>query len=174
LIAIARARRIPINWDATSDQLAAYLGDRLAKPGILDDLATLDRHDVRPCAGPIAWLPPSALAFWGARCATLPGNPNARSEARTHRRRWLHFLAAGARLPIQQCEAVGLVGPVGPLLKPTLAGHVWLDQPPETPWQALVAALTPPDAVCWRAQGERVFRVDRILAMRWAPDMQAW
>jgi len=288
LIAISRARRIPINWDATTDQLAAYLRDRLVEPGILGDtiqrlsgaegrllveihdaggvlprayvetrhgpvrpfrpwragdprrpweapasptehlyymglvfacdddlvlpdelgaylaacpltlvvpaldsrhpratpsvdlapgsdsgasvypspntgaayaaihdvamlLATLDRHDVRPIAGPVAWLPPRALAFWGARCAVVPGNPNARSEARTHRRRWLHFLAEGGHLAIARHGPVGLIGMVGALLKPTIAGHVWLDQPPDAQWQALVAALTPLDVVRWRA-----------------------
>jgi len=102
-------------------------------------LALLQREEVRPLPG--GWLPPGFLAAWGEGCAVPPASPDARSEKRTGRRRFLHYLA----------EAAGFVGPVGPFLKPTPAAGLWLKGSRADRLQRLWEVWTAPDPDRWRA-----------------------
>jgi hypothetical protein len=102
-------------------------------------LALLRREDVRPLTG--GWLPPRFLATWGQRCAVPPASPQARSELRTARRRFLHYLA----------ETAGLIAYSGPFLKPAPASWLWLKAPRADRLETLWKAWAAPDADCWCA-----------------------
>jgi hypothetical protein len=86
--------------------------------------------DVRPLHG--RWLPPSALRSINTRLRAPENLDGVRSELRTGRLRFLHYLA----------EAAGLVAVQAGLLKPTVQAWRWLDLPPDERWQALWDAVS--------------------------------
>jgi hypothetical protein len=93
-------------------------------------LAAVLYHDVRPLHG--RWLPPYALRSINTRLRAPENLDGVRSELRTGRLRFLHYLA----------EAAGLVAVQAGVLKPTVQAWHWLDLPPDERWQALWDAVT--------------------------------
>jgi WYL domain len=92
-------------------------------------LGALLYHDMRPLHG--RWLPPSALRSINTRLR-VPENLNGvRSELRTGRLRFLHYLA----------DAAGLVAVQAGVLKPTVQAWRWLDLPSDERWLRLIQAL---------------------------------
>lgn len=92
-------------------------------------VGTLLHHDVHPLHG--RWLPPSMFRSVNA-CLHMPENLDGiRSELKTSRLRFLHYLA----------EAAGLVAVQAGILKPTVQAWRWLDLPPDERWQALRDAM---------------------------------
>lgn len=107
----------------TGDDLHAALAFDL---GAL--LGTLLGDDVRPLHG--RWLPPWALRRWNERISIKEDTSSIRSELRTERLRFLHYLA----------EVNGFVALQGGLLKPTMRAWEWLANP--TPMMLLDAIRT--------------------------------
>jgi hypothetical protein len=93
-------------------------------------LGTLLYQDMRPLHG--RWLPSSALRIVNERQRLRENLEGVRSELRTGRLRFLHYLA----------EAAGLVAVQAGILKPTVQAWRWLDLPPDERWQRLSHALT--------------------------------
>ncbi|MDL1902928.1 WYL domain-containing protein [Anaerolineae bacterium CFX9] len=93
-------------------------------------LGALLYHDVRPLHG--RWLPPSALRSINTRLRIPENLEGVRSELRTGRLRFLHYLA----------EAAGLVAVQAGVLKPTVQAWRWLDLPPDERWLALRDAVS--------------------------------
>lgn len=85
--------------------------------------------DVRPLHG--RWLPPFALRLVNERVYIRENLDGIRSELRTGRLRFLHYLA----------EAAGLVAVQAGILKPTVQAWRWLDLPPRECWQRLIHAV---------------------------------
>lgn len=92
-------------------------------------LGVLLFHDVRPLHG--RWLPPSALRTVNERLRFGENLDEVRSELRTGRLRFLHYLA----------EASGLVAVQAGVLKPTVEAWRWLDLPSDERWRRLLHAL---------------------------------
>lgn len=92
-------------------------------------LGTLLYQDMRPLHG--RWLPPSALRIVNERLHLRENLDGVRSELRTGRLRFLHYLA----------EAAGLVAVQAGVLKPTVQAWCWLDLPADERWQRLSHAL---------------------------------
>jgi hypothetical protein len=88
-------------------------------------LGALLFHDVRLLHG--RWLPPSALRIVNERLRFRENLDGIRSELRTGRLRFIHYLA----------EAAGLVAVQAGVLKPTVQAWRWLDLPPDERWQRL-------------------------------------
>ncbi len=93
-------------------------------------LGVLLYHDVRPLHG--RWLPPSVLRTVNERLRIRENLDGVRSELRTGRLHFLHYLA----------EAAGLVAVQAGVLKPTVQAWRWLDLPPDERWQRLGHAVT--------------------------------
>lgn len=92
-------------------------------------LGALLYHNVRPLHG--RWLPPYVLRSINARLRAPENLDGVRSELRTERLRFPHYLA----------EAAGLVAIQAGFLKPTVRAWRWLDLPPDERWQALWDAV---------------------------------
>jgi hypothetical protein len=136
---------------------ATTLPQTAQPPAILHDiaqlLAQLAADPPRPAHG--RWLAPTFLRTWGAACHTPPVHPDASSELRAPRRRFLHYLAA----------ASGLIAPAGPVLALTPAAWAWLRRPPAARLTTLWAAFAQPDRAQWatfRLPGYRL-RIPTIL-----------
>lgn len=86
-------------------------------------------HDVRPLHG--RWLPPFALRTVNERLRLRENLDGVRTELKTTRLRFLHYLA----------EATGLVAVQAGVLKPTVQAWRWLDLPPGERWQGLCHAV---------------------------------
>lgn len=92
-------------------------------------LGALLYEDVRPLHG--RWLPPSALRAINGRLRIQANLDGVRSERRTGRLRFLHYVV----------EAAGLVGVQAGVLKPTIQAWQWLKLPPGERWQAVWEAV---------------------------------
>lgn len=88
-------------------------------------LGLLLRNNVKLAWG--RWLPPRFLKMFNQWLSIPESLPDMRSELKTERLRFLHYLA----------ETAGLVGIINGYLKPAAAAWTWLDAPPDQQWQLL-------------------------------------
>jgi hypothetical protein len=129
-------------------------------------LALLQRDQVSPLNG--RWLPPHFLATWAKHCAVSPDHLKARSELKTGRRRFLHYLAeasglvnsvvnrqqptlslpTGSVISSSQ-DPKGIVSPISNLA-PTPAAWIWLNLTRQQRLQTLWQAWTTPDLERWQ------------------------